>query len=265
MTGEINRAKVARFVWQERLLAARVRRLHVRNVRRWLAAIVLVDEEEPGLSVLPCLESDLVEHFARIELADNVLAPRVHEVVVRAGFQGLHESVCNRHRDVEIRDLRGLVLASDEVQDIGVVDAEDAHVCTAPLVVDENPVRNEARRTRDLEVRGPRHIPPNGRHASVHPQGIYHLPDPVARRDLREPLHQRKESLSGERARLRFANVMHESPVQPTVRATSRAARPAPSSNVGVERSQDCGLIWDDIGGVDPRSRTEFQAFLLPV
>src|SRR5439155_26270685 len=60
MPREINRPQVAGLVRQERLFTAWVRRLHVRDVRSWLAAVVLINEEQAGLPVLPGLVRDFV-------------------------------------------------------------------------------------------------------------------------------------------------------------------------------------------------------------
>src|SRR5947199_171454 len=57
---EIDGTEVAGFVRQERLFTAWVRRLHVRDVRSWLAAVVLINEEQAGLPVLPGLVRDFV-------------------------------------------------------------------------------------------------------------------------------------------------------------------------------------------------------------
>src|SRR5205823_13940368 len=82
MPREINRPQVAGLVRQERLFTAWVRRLHVRDVRSWLAAVVLINEEQAGLPVLPGLKRNLVEDLARIELPGDLIVPRIHEVVL---------------------------------------------------------------------------------------------------------------------------------------------------------------------------------------
>src|SRR2546425_2278863 len=123
VASEVDRTEIAGLVRQERLFPAWVRCLHIRDVRRRLPSVVLVDKEETGLSILPGLECNLVEDLAGIELPDSTLIPRIHEVVRCASPDGLHELVCNRDGDVEISDFRRSVFAGDELQDIGVVDA----------------------------------------------------------------------------------------------------------------------------------------------
>ena len=56
------------------MFTARVRRLHIRDIRSRLAAVVLVDEEEPGFSILPSLERNFVEDPTGVELPDNTTA-----------------------------------------------------------------------------------------------------------------------------------------------------------------------------------------------
>src|SRR5213594_500137 len=123
VASEVDRSEVAGLVRQKRLFAARVRCLHIRDVRRRLPSVVLVDKEETGLSILPGLERNLVEDFTRLELPDRTLIPRIDEVVRGPSPDGLHEFVGDRDRDVEVRDFGGSVFAGDEFQDVGVVHA----------------------------------------------------------------------------------------------------------------------------------------------
>ena len=57
---------------------------------------------------------------------------RIDEVVARAGLHRLHELRVTATRDVEVRHLREVFLAGDEVHDVRVIDAQDAHVRAAP-------------------------------------------------------------------------------------------------------------------------------------
>ncbi len=112
---------------------ARVCRLHHADVGRRLPPVRLIDEEQPGLPVLPGLVRNLVEHLAGVELAHDLARTRAHEVVLLPLPHGLHEGVRDRDRDVEVRDLADVVLARDELKDVRVVHPEDSHVRPPPL------------------------------------------------------------------------------------------------------------------------------------
>src|SRR2546422_6638857 len=101
MASEVDRPEIARLVRQERLFTARIRCLHISDVRRRLPAVVLVDEEETGLSILPGLECNLVEDFAGIELPNGPLIPLIHEGGRCPSPDGLHEIVREFGGDVE--------------------------------------------------------------------------------------------------------------------------------------------------------------------
>jgi hypothetical protein len=129
---DVDRAEVAHIVRQQRLLTARVGGLIPAEVRDRIVAIGLVDEEHAGLARLPCTVHDRLEDLASVELTNDLPRARVHQVVRPARFDRLHEGVGDGHRDVEVRDLGGVVLAPDELEDIGVIHPENAHVGAAP-------------------------------------------------------------------------------------------------------------------------------------
>src|SRR3989441_10626382 len=101
MASEVDRPEIARLVRQERLFTARIRCLHISDVRRRLPAVCLVDEEETGLPILPGLECNLFEDFAGIETANGTLIPSIHEVVRCPIPGGLHEFVRGSDGDVQ--------------------------------------------------------------------------------------------------------------------------------------------------------------------
>ena len=78
------RAEVADVVRKERLLAARIRRLVLPEVRDRVVAVRLVDEEAARLARAPRAVDHLVPHRARVELAGDLAAARIDEVVARA-------------------------------------------------------------------------------------------------------------------------------------------------------------------------------------
>ena len=128
--GQVDRAEVARLVRQQRLLTARVRRLDLAELRRRVVAVDAVDEDDAGVAGRPRHLDDEVVDLASVELARDLLGSRVDQVVGGAGLHGLHELLGERHRDVEVGEV-AVGLALDEVEDVRVVDAQNAHVGAA--------------------------------------------------------------------------------------------------------------------------------------
>jgi hypothetical protein len=100
-------------------------------VRHRVVAVRFVDEEAARLAGAPRAVDHLVPHHLRVELTDHLLGGRVDEVVARPGLHRLHEVVGHRDGDVEVRDLRQVFLTGDELHDVRVIDAQDAHVGAA--------------------------------------------------------------------------------------------------------------------------------------
>jgi len=61
-----------------------------------------------------------------------MFGPRVDEFIISIVLDRLHEAVCYGDRDVEVVESRIVVLGSDEVKDIRMINAENAHVRTSP-------------------------------------------------------------------------------------------------------------------------------------
>src|SRR5439155_1752669 len=125
---EIHGPEIADVVREQRLLAARVRGLVAAEL--WYRVVVVgpIDEIHPRLTGLPRAVDDFAEHLAGVELPDRLAAAGMDQIVGRPLLQGPHEGIGDRHGDVEVRDLGEIVLAGDELEDVRVVDAQDAHV-----------------------------------------------------------------------------------------------------------------------------------------
>ena len=87
-----------------------------------------IDEEHTGFAGLPRSVNDLLEYFASIQFPNYIVRPRVDQFVVRAVRDGIHERISDGDRDVEVGDLGRVVLARDELFDIGVIHSQDAHI-----------------------------------------------------------------------------------------------------------------------------------------
>ncbi len=127
----VHAAEVAHVVRQQRLLTARVRCLVVAEVRHRVVAVGFVDEEHTGLTGAPRAEDHFVPYVARAELAAHQAVGRIHEIVAAVGLERLHELRGDTHRDVEVRNLGEVFLGGDELEHVGVIDAQDAHVGAA--------------------------------------------------------------------------------------------------------------------------------------
>ena len=141
---------------------ARICRLN-RSEARQRIPLGVIEEEHAGFAVLPRALDDAVPDFAGGYRARNGLRARIHEIDRSAVLDGVHERVRHADRNIEVVDLRlkqlllevpkffGTVasgvrktiperpvlgveffLALHEFEDIGMVDAQDAHVGTAP-------------------------------------------------------------------------------------------------------------------------------------
>ena len=147
---EVDRPEVAGLPGEQSLLSARIGSRDLAERRRRVAAVHSVDEEEPRLARLPGAADDQRVDVPRrpfvVPVGQDValgvaefLAERrlpacmgVDDVVLQVAAQGAEELVGHGDREVEVRELARLDLGVDEVQDVGVVDAEDAHVGAAP-------------------------------------------------------------------------------------------------------------------------------------
>ena len=127
--GDVQRSEVARLIGQKRLFATGIGRLDLADLRRRIgrARVDAVEEDHPRITRAPRRRDDPAEDLARRELAHHGAGVRVDEVVVLAALEGVHESGGRRHRDVEVGDA-AVQLALDELEDVGVIHLEDAHV-----------------------------------------------------------------------------------------------------------------------------------------
>ena len=130
--GQVDRAEVAALVGQERLLATRVCGLDLAQLGRGVVAVQPVEEDDARLAVLPGQVDDEVEDLAGVQPAHLGAVARVAQRVVAAGEHRRHELLGDPHRDVEVVEDVLVFLGPDELQDVGMVDAQDAHVGAPP-------------------------------------------------------------------------------------------------------------------------------------
>ncbi len=115
----------------EGLLAAGIGRPDGAEAGGGIGGVDPVDEDQAGVADGPGRFDDELEDLAGVLLAGRRAGVGVDDVVVGAGRERGHEGVGDGDRDVEVRDRRPVELHLDEFLDVGVVDAEDAHVGAA--------------------------------------------------------------------------------------------------------------------------------------
>ena len=59
--------------------------------------------------------------------------------------EGLHEGIGDADREIEIRHLGRCLFERDEIENVRVVDTEDAHICAAPGPTLFNDIRREVK------------------------------------------------------------------------------------------------------------------------
>ena len=138
---DVHRAERARLPGEQRHLAAWVRRLDRAERRRRVGAVDGVEEDHARVAAEPGGAHGLVEQCGGVLAAALFPVARVDEGDLLAACSGLQEGVGDGEREVEALGGDAVVLRVDEGADVGVVDAQDAHVRAVAL----SALRDEAR------------------------------------------------------------------------------------------------------------------------
>src|ERR1051325_3943294 len=135
---EVDRAKGARFEREQWLLAARVGCFDRAEAWGGMQLVDPVDEHAARVAAGPRGVGHRVEHAARVELAGGLAGAWVDQRVAGAVAHRGHERVGHGDRQVEVAHPRRVELDRDELEDVRVVDAQDAHVGAAarPALLD---------------------------------------------------------------------------------------------------------------------------------
>ncbi len=94
----------------------------------------MIDENDTGLAGAPSVFHNPVEDIACIQMHlaavyfVGLTRPGIYERIRTAFFNGLHEIIGNRYRDIEIGELSCVAFAGDELQNVRVVHSKDAHI-----------------------------------------------------------------------------------------------------------------------------------------
>ena len=128
---QVDGAEVAALVGEQGLLAARVGALDLALGGDHVVSVQAVEEDDAGFAVGPGCLDDGVEDFLRVEGADCFAGFRVDQIVIAPAGSRLHEFLGQADGDVEVVDVVIVLLALDELHDVRMVDAQDAHVGAA--------------------------------------------------------------------------------------------------------------------------------------
>ncbi len=125
---DVHRAEVAHVVREQGLLAARVGGLVGAEVRHRVVLVGFVNEEDAGFAGAPRAHDHLVPDVLGLQRPHHVARGRMHQLVLAVGLERVHELARDAHGDVEVHHLRQVFLAGDEVEHVGVIHAQNAHV-----------------------------------------------------------------------------------------------------------------------------------------
>ena len=80
---------------------------------------------------MPCGIHNMVKQFARILPAHGHFGFGVNQIVLAVFFYRAHKFLGNAHGDIKVGDIGIHLFAIDKIQNIGMIHAQNAHVCAA--------------------------------------------------------------------------------------------------------------------------------------
>lgn len=126
----IDRSERAGFIGQKWLFAARISGFNEAGLRCGICLVDRVEEENARLSGSPsCFHEPVKDHLNR-ELSDRFAGSGIHQAVGPTLPDSTHETVSESNREIEVRHFMRLLLQGNEIQNVGVVDPQDAHIGT---------------------------------------------------------------------------------------------------------------------------------------
>src|SRR4030042_6619249 len=125
---KIDGAKIAGLIGKEGLLTTWIGTLNLSYLRGRIVLINPVDEDNSRIPILPGIINDLFKNLSGIERSNNLFRPGIPKEILSVLFYGLHKLIGRGHRDIEIVELVVSFFALDEIENIGVVHTEDAHI-----------------------------------------------------------------------------------------------------------------------------------------
>lgn len=106
-------------------------------VPRWevgggIGSIDRVEKHQPWFAAGPSRFDQSIEHERGRQSPRRGVGKRIDEGIGATACEGLHKGIGDADRQIEIRHLGWRLFESNEVQDVRVVDPEDAHICAPP-------------------------------------------------------------------------------------------------------------------------------------
>ncbi len=130
--GQVEGTEVAGFVGEQGDFAAGIGGFEEAGGGGGIGAVDGVEEDEAGVAGGPGGVADFLKQGRGGDGAHGVAVAGMAEREGRVRFDGGHEFIGGADGEVEVLQGRAVALGVDEGFDVGVVDAEDAHVGAAP-------------------------------------------------------------------------------------------------------------------------------------
>ncbi len=131
-TGQIDGAQVAGFIRKKRLLPARIGGFDLALRGSGIVAVDAIQEDNAGVAAGPRLVCQQVKNFAGVEAALGLPGDGIDQRVILTGVRRLHEGFGQPHGKIEIVEFPFFFLGLDEIQNVRMINAQNAHVRAAP-------------------------------------------------------------------------------------------------------------------------------------
>lgn len=129
---DVDRSERTGFIGKQRLFTAGVGGFDLAEMRRGICPVDGVEKQDAWFAGSPGCLCELVEDRPGGKTPNRFRSAWVDQGIRLVSVYRSHESIRETDREVEVRHFTRLLLQRDEVQDVGVVDPQDAHVGAPP-------------------------------------------------------------------------------------------------------------------------------------
>src|SRR4030043_1073809 len=126
--GKVYGTQVTGFIGEERLFSAGVGALDLPDLRSGIVLIDPIDEDDSRIPVFPGIIDDLLKDLTGIDGVNDLFRPWITKSILFIFFHGLHEFIRGRYRYIEIVKVMIPLFASDEIENVRMIHAEDSHI-----------------------------------------------------------------------------------------------------------------------------------------